>query len=109
MSEDQALTARPASASPSGSANPSRLRTFLMVQVIFLLITPLTGGFHFKAWSMLDTALMLGAIGMTALVPVMDSEPQRRLVLRIAIGLYVLAIFDMSANVVISGILGWGD
>jgi len=107
VSEDQALSARPTSASPSGSANSSRLRTFLTVQVMFLLITPFTGGFHFKAWSMLDTALMLGAIGMTALVPVMDTEPERRLVMRVAIGLYVLAIFDMSANVLVSGILGW--
>jgi hypothetical protein len=32
------------------------------------MLTPFTGGFHFALWSMLDTALMIQAIGVTAVV-----------------------------------------
>lgn len=94
--------------SGAGATGPLRLRMFFVAQISFLLVTPLTGGFHYKAWSMLDTALMLGALGMSALVPVLESADQRRFVLHVAIALYVLAVLDMCVNVVVSGVVGWG-
>ena len=41
---------------------------FLGIQVFFLALSPWTGGFHNKVWSMLDSALLVSAIGMTSLV-----------------------------------------
>lgn len=94
---------------PSAITNeqPGRIRTFVTIQVLFLLLTPVTGGFHFRAWSMLDTSLMLAAIGVTALAPVLESAGERRLTLRVAVALYLLAIADMSVNVLVSGVVGW--
>jgi hypothetical protein len=66
-----------------------------------------TGGFNFKLWSMLDTALMIQSIGVTALVVVLDEAKHRRLAFRVAIILYLLAVLDMGINVLISGVAGW--
>ncbi len=90
-----------------GGSETTRTNTFLIIQVLFLLVSPLTGGFHYKMWSMLDTALLIASIGITALVPVMETQRGRSLVLKLAIVLYVLAIIDMSVNVLISGWVGW--
>jgi len=95
------------SPAPDDLGASGRLRLFLFVQVLFLLVTPLTGGFHFRLWSMLDTSLLLASIGITALVPVMESAAQRRAVLWIGIVLYLLGILDMSINVLVSGVVGW--
>lgn len=84
-----------------------RIKTFVVLQIFFLLLSPLCGGFHYKMWSMLDTALLIGSIGITALVPVLESRRERSLTLRIAIVLYLAAIADMSINVLVSGWLGW--
>ncbi|MEM7245618.1 MAG: hypothetical protein AAF533_09755 [Acidobacteriota bacterium] len=94
------------------SAGPSegelaRVKLFLGVQVIFLLISPLTGGFHFSAWSMLDTALLIQAIGITGLVPVLEEKSWRKLAFRAAIVFYVAGILDMGVNVLVSGVAGW--
>lgn len=49
------------------AADIARMKAFLWIQILFLLASPLTGGFHFKMWSMLDTSLLLLSIGITNL------------------------------------------
>ena len=51
-----------------------RVKLFLGIQIGFLLLTPFTGGFRFALWSMMDTALMIQAIGITALAAVLPEE-----------------------------------
>lgn len=85
-----------------------RIRLFVTIQIMFLIISPLCGGFHYKMWSMLDTALLIGSLGITALVPVLESRTARSLTMRAAITLYLLALADMCVNVLISGWIGWG-
>lgn len=85
----------------------SRVKLFLGIQAFFLAVSVLTGGFHFKLWSMLDTALLIQSIGVTGLVPVLDEPRLRRLAFKAAILLYLLALIDMGINVLISGVVGW--
>lgn len=85
----------------------TRVKIFLGIQSFFLVISVFTGGFNFKLWSMLDTALMLQSIGVTALVVVLEDVRQRRLAFKAAIILYLLAVLDMGINVCISGVVGW--
>jgi hypothetical protein len=70
-------------------------------------VSVFTGGFNFKLWSMLDTALMIQSIGVTALVVVLDEAAHRRLAFKVAIVLYLLAVLDMGINVCVSGVVGW--
>ena len=85
----------------------TRVKIFLGIQAFFLVVSVFTGGFHFKLWSMLDTALMLQSIGVTALVVVLEELRHRRLAFKVAIVLYLLAVLDMGINVCISGVVGW--
>jgi len=85
----------------------ARVKLFLVVQAFFLFVSAFAGGFHFKLWSMLDTALMLQSIGLTGLVPVLEETSLRRLAFRAAVILYLLSILDMGINVLISGVVGW--
>src|SRR5947209_2089180 len=85
----------------------ARVKIFLGIQAFFLVVSVFTGGFNFKLWSMLDTALMIQSIGVTALVVVLDEPRHRRLAFKTAIILYLLAVFDMGVNVRISGVVGW--
>ena len=85
----------------------TRVKIFLGIQLLFLGVSVFTGGFNFKLWSMLDTALMIQSIGVTALVVVLEEARHRRLAFRAAIILYLLAILDMGVNVLISGVVGW--
>src|SRR5205809_1375909 len=85
----------------------TRVKIFLGIQAFFLVVSVFTGGFNFKLWSMLDTALMIQSIGVTALVVVLDEPRHRRLAFKTAIILYLLAVFDMGINVLISGVVGW--
>ena len=80
---------------------------FLGIQFFFLVVSVFTGGFHFKLWSMLDTALMIQSIGVTGLVLVLEEAPLRRLAFKTAVVLYLLAIIDMGINVLVSGVVGW--
>ena len=89
------------------TAEVSRIKTFVVIQFFFLLVSPLAGGFHYKMWSMLDTALLLASIGITGLAVVLETKAARRLIMKIAITLYVAGIIDMSLNVLISGWVGW--
>jgi len=85
----------------------TRVKIFLGIQAFFLVVSIFTGGFNFKLWSMLDTALMIQSIGVTALVVVLEEARLRKLAFRIAIILYLLAVIDMGINVLISGVVGW--
>jgi hypothetical protein len=85
----------------------TRVKIFLGIQAFFLVVSVFTGGFNFKLWSMLDTALMIQSIGVTALVVVLEEARHRRLAFRVAIILYLLAVLDMGINVLISGVVGW--
>ena len=85
----------------------SRVKLFIGIQVMFLFLSAFTGGFHFQLWSMLDSALLIQSIGVTALVLVLDDARLRRLAFRVAIVLYLLGILDMGINVLVSGVVGW--
>jgi hypothetical protein len=85
----------------------TRVKIFLGIQCLFLVISVFTGGFNFKLWSMLDTALMIQSIGVTALVVVLEEASHRKLAFKAAIILYLLAVVDMGINVLISGVVGW--
>jgi hypothetical protein len=85
----------------------TRVKIFLGIQAFFLVISVFTGGFNFKLWSMLDTALMIQSIGVTALVVVLEEVRHRRLAFKVAVVLYLLAVLDMGINVCISGVVGW--
>ncbi len=86
-----------------------RVKLFLTIQVVFLVISFFCGGFHFALWSMMDTALMIQAIGITALVVVLDQEWMRVLALRIAVLFYLSSITAMGVAVLISGAVGWSQ
>jgi hypothetical protein len=85
----------------------TRVKIFLGIQAFFLVVSVFTGGFNFKLWSMLDTALMIQSIGVTALVVVLEDARHRRLAFKAAIILYLLAVLDMGINVLVSGVVGW--
>lgn len=85
----------------------TRVKIFLGIQAFFLVVSVFTGGFNFKLWSMLDTALMIQSIGVTALVVVLEDAKHRRLAFKVAIVLYLLAVLDMGINVCVSGVVGW--
>ena len=85
----------------------TRVKLFLGIQAFFLAVSVFTGGFQFKLWSMLDSALLIQSIGVTGLVLVLDEAGQRRLAFKVAVVLYLLALVDMGVNVLISGVVGW--
>jgi hypothetical protein len=85
----------------------TRVKLFLGIQAFFLLLSVFTGGFQFKLWSMLDTALMIQSIGVTSLVLVLEEARLRRLAFKAATVLYLLGVLDMGINVLISGVVGW--
>src|ERR1051326_9048043 len=95
---------------PSSSApvtEMTRVKLFLGIQFFFLFVSIFTGGFHFKLWSMLDTALLIQSIGVTGLVIVLEEARWRRIAFKVAIILYLLGLLDMGINVLISGVVGW--
>jgi len=85
----------------------TRVKLFLGIQVLFLALSVFTGGFQFKLWSMLDTALMIQSIGVTSLVVVLEEAKLRRLAFKAAMLLYLLGVVDMGVNVLVSGVVGW--
>ncbi|MFH1681589.1 MAG: hypothetical protein ABIH26_13230 [Candidatus Eisenbacteria bacterium] len=102
LSEEQ-----PTSYEEASPEEMTRLKGFLVIQFLFLLASPLAGGFHYRLWSMMDTALLVLSIGIGALAFVLESKKGRRTVFKISAVLYVFAIIDMSINILLSGILGW--
>jgi len=85
----------------------TRVKLFLGIQAFFLVLSVFTGGFQFKLWSMLDSALLIQSIGVTSLVVVLEEAKLRRLAFKTAILLYLLGVLDMGVNVLVSGVVGW--
>jgi hypothetical protein len=85
----------------------TRVKIFIWLQLFFLFVSIFTGGFHYKLWSMLDSALLIQSIGITGLVLVLDQPRLRRFAFMTAIILYLLGLLDMGNNVLVSGVVGW--
>lgn len=85
----------------------ARFRAFIFIQFLFLGASPLTGGFHYSFWSMMDTALLVMSIGLSALTFVIETRDGRRLVFRTAAIIYVMGVIDMAVNILMSGVVGW--
>lgn len=85
----------------------TRVKLFIGIQAFFLVMSVFTGGFHFKLWSMLDTALLIQSVGVTGLVVVLEEANWRRVAFKAAIILYLMGLVDMGVNVLISGVVGW--
>lgn len=87
----------------------NRILIFVGIQILFLVISPLAGGFHYKIWSMLDSSILVVSIGLTGLIFVAGSPKTRALLFKVAVGLYVLGVLDVAVNILLSGWLGWAD
>lgn len=85
----------------------TRVKLLLGIQAFFLVVSIFTGGFNFKLWSMLDTALLIQSIGVTGLVLVLEEARYRRFAFKAAVLLYLLGLLDMGVNVLVSGVVGW--
>ncbi len=88
-------------------AQRTRITAFIIIQVLFLLVSPLAGGFHYKIWSMLDSAILVVSIGLTGLLFVLENRRSRTLVFKAAVVLYILGVVDIALNILLSGWLGW--
>lgn len=84
-----------------------RFKTFITIQVLFLLGSPLAGAFRFKPWSLLDSAILVLGIGLSGLAYVLETPKGRRTIFRIAMWIYLIGVLDMSINILLSGIFGW--
>ncbi|MBL8077540.1 MAG: hypothetical protein JNM55_06235 [Anaerolineales bacterium] len=85
-----------------------RYQIFVWIQVFFLAVSLITGGFNFTVWSMLDSSILIVSIGVSGLLFVMDDLKFRKNIFNAAIVLYMLAVLDMAVNILISGSVGWG-
>ncbi|MBN1254463.1 MAG: hypothetical protein JXA50_04250 [Deltaproteobacteria bacterium] len=84
-----------------------RTSAFIGLQLFFLAISPFTGGFHKEVWSMLDSSILVLSIGITGLIYILENQSLRKTFFNIALILYILAVLDMSLNILLSGVLGW--
>jgi len=84
----------------------ARFKTFITIQVIFLVASQLAGGLRFRPWSSLDSAILVLSIGMSGLAFVLETFKARRLILNIAAVCYLLGVLDMAINISIFGVLG---
>jgi len=57
----------------------------------------------------LDSAILVLSIGITGLVFTLEAPRHRKLAFRTAVVLYLLAVLDMSVNILVSGVVGWKD
>ena len=95
---------------PAGSqAEMQRYQIFVGIQIFFLVISLITGGFNFKVWSMLDSSILIVSIGVTGLLFVLEETRLRKVIFYTSIVLYLLAVIDMAINILISGAVGWRD
>ncbi len=93
---------------PGSRVEMQRYQIFVGIQVFFLVISLITGGFNFKVWSMLDTSILIISIGVTGLLFILDNTKLRQTIFYTSIILYLLAVVDMAINILISGAVGWG-
>lgn len=90
-------------------AEMQRYQIFVGIQIFFLVISLITGGFNFKVWSMLDSSILIVSIGVTGLLFVLEETKLRKVIFYTSIVLYLLAVVDMAINILISGAVGWKD
>lgn len=90
-------------------AEVTRTTVLLGMELFFLMMSPLSGGFNNKVWSILDSAILVLAIGVTSLIYILESPEYRRIALYTAMTLYILGIIDMSLNILITGWIGWAN
>jgi hypothetical protein len=90
-------------------AEMQRYQIFVGIQIFFLVISLITGGFNFKVWSMLDSSILIVSMGVTGLLFVLDETRLRKTIFYTSIVLYLLAVVDMAINILISGAVGWRD
>jgi uncharacterized membrane protein YfhO len=93
---------------PGSRLEMQRYQIFVGIQVFFLIISLITGGFNFKVWSMLDTSILIVSIGVTGLLFILDNTKLRQTIFYTSIILYLVAVVDMAINILISGAVGWG-
>lgn len=86
-----------------------RYQIFIWIQIFFLGVSVITGGFNFKVWSMLDSAILIVSIGVSGLLFVIEEIKYRKTIFNIAVILYLLGVIDMAINILISGSVGWGN
>lgn len=86
----------------------NRVIAFIVIQVFFLLVSPWAGGFNYKVWSMLDSAILVVSIGLTGLMFVLEGKRSRTVVFKTAVVLYIMGVVDIALNILLSGWLGWG-
>jgi len=98
-----------ASVPSSARLEMQRYQIFVGIQVFFLVISLITGGFNFKVWSMLDTSILIVSIGVTGLLFILENSKLRQTIFYASIILYLLAVVDMALNILISGAVGWGE
>jgi len=84
----------------------TRVKFFLFIQFFLLVVTIFTAAAFSKLLAMLDTALLIESIGVTSLILVLDEARHRRLAFKAAVVFYLMALFDMGINVLISGVVG---
>ncbi|MCP4092423.1 MAG: hypothetical protein GY747_03150 [Planctomycetes bacterium] len=65
------------------------------------------GAFRFKPWSLLDSAILVMAIGISGLAYVLETPKSRRTIMKIGMGIYLVGVLDMAINILLSGIFGW--
>ncbi len=82
---------------------------FVGIQIFFLVVSLITGGFNFTVWSMLDSSILIVSIGVSGLLFVIDETRLRKAIFYISIILYLLAVLDMAVNILISGSVGWNN
>jgi hypothetical protein len=87
----------------------SRMFAFAVVQVVFLAVSPLAGGFHYEMWSMLDSSILVLSLGLTGLAFVLIDTKVRKAAITAALVLYVLGVLDISINILLSGWIGWAE
>jgi len=86
-----------------------RHQIFVGIQIFFLAVSVITGGFNFKIWSMLDSSILIVSIGVSGLLFVIEDAKFRKNIFNVSIVLYLLAVLDMAVNILISGSVGWGN
>ena len=92
---------------PISRSEFQRYQTFVWIQIFFLGVSVITGGFNFKVWSMLDSSILIISIGVSSLLFVLDETKLRKTIFYTSIVLYLMGVLDMAVNILISGSVGW--
>lgn len=81
----------------------NRTQTFIWIQVFFLLVSPFAGGFNYNVRSPLDSAIIVASIGITGFALVLGTKTGRKKAFKAAVVHYVVGVFGMSLNILLSG------